>query len=124
MIVRAINNPSTELVDWAVDLVEQNVRSYYEREWSKGRKRRELMTRGMTFLCATCAATSEEILGFAAILPDDEPYEGGTTRRVLYLYELQVKKEWQGKGIGRALLDAVCGFAGNNEIHWVDADSL
>lgn len=96
--------PTKQLLTFAVNLVEANVKPFYGPDWCKKTKLRELSLPAMTFLVATVDNT---LAGFAAFLVDLEPNQDDTTRLITYLYEIQVKQEFRSRGIGAGLMEEV-----------------
>jgi ribosomal protein S18 acetylase RimI-like enzyme len=106
-----------ELLDYALDLVQTNVSHYYGTRWSPSKKRKELRTSGMVYVVVE--VDDGERAGFVALLVDTEPYKDDIERRVAYVYELQVDRRYQGKGVGTKLMGAVVSIAKCRGCEWI-----
>jgi GNAT superfamily N-acetyltransferase len=102
--------------DWAVNIVYGNVATFYGKEWCSEKKRKELKIPNMLFFVFYIGT---DPAGFAAALPDVEPYSFARTRKVLYIYEIQVRKQMQSQGIGSALMSEICLYAVRHSIPWL-----
>lgn len=71
--------------------------------WNWAHKRKEIRQRGMRYLLAYGLDTGSPI-GFLNFLYTTEEDAEGHSRRVAYVYELQLEAPHQGMGIGTALL--------------------
>lgn len=84
--------------DWIFDLTRTNMKDYYDGSWgwSDKNKRQELFEEHSRYLIATADETP---IGFIHIR-----FEMERSTAVLYVYELQIEAAFQGKGLGRFLM--------------------
>jgi ribosomal protein S18 acetylase RimI-like enzyme len=85
------------------EILQENMKTHYEKSkrlpWDAEKKREEIFEKNMRFLICF---DGDRIVAFSAFLFDIED-----KRLVLYLYELQVIKEYQRYGIGSFLMPLV-----------------
>ncbi|GAA6047257.1 hypothetical protein JCM3770_001852 [Rhodotorula araucariae] len=109
--------------DWAWDLFERNMRSFYEATeegYNAAEKRAELFHPDSRFLVLFPSAPSSTAppptpLGCCIFRFDTEETASEDDEElcdVAYCYELQVEAATQGKGVGRVLMDALDRLAG------------
>ncbi|BFZ53080.1 hypothetical protein PYCC9005_000103 [Savitreella phatthalungensis] len=96
--------PDSLLQD-CLSLVETNLADAYAAAsswgWSASAKLREMQTRGLHYLCLS---TGTDLAGFASY----KVTTFGTPKRtVVFLYELQIARAHQSRGLGGTLMDAV-----------------
>lgn len=82
-------------------IVEKNMKKFFEKSnsWDEKEKKDELKAEWMRFYIAY---DEEKLVGFASFRFDLD-----NDRKVVYLYELQVIKEYQGKGIGSFFIETL-----------------
>ncbi|OHS99009.1 N-alpha-acetyltransferase 40 [Tritrichomonas foetus] len=91
-----------ESKEWVFDLTRRNMQELYEKTWgwNEGKKKRELFDDEARYLILT-EEESNKPIGFVHIRFE---YENNTLRE--YIYEFQVEPEYQGKGVGRFMMQA------------------
>lgn len=89
-----------QLKDWVFELTARHMKTYYDNTWgwSAKNKRKELFESPARYLIATC---EDKPIGFIHIRFE---FEAGEI--ILYVYELHVEDEFQGKGLGKWLMQA------------------
>lgn len=104
-----------EWLEWTFQLCKKNMKRLYETAWGweDEKKREELKHEDARFLLA-CTDQGNEPIGYAHIR-----FEMEDTRHVLYVYELQVVPDEQGKGIGKMLMAMVEIIARKLEMAWI-----
>ena len=88
--------------DWVFELTERNMKEMYEKTWgwNEKTKKQELYGESAHYLIAT--TDDNKPIAFANIYFE---FQDGKVR--IYVMEFQVEKEYQHKGIGRFILQAV-----------------
>ncbi|KAL7026987.1 hypothetical protein ACKWTF_005257 [Chironomus riparius] len=88
-----------EIINELLELIESNVGNYFKSSklgWNERKKMRDLKSKNACYLIIK----DEDLLaGFSMF-----KFEMDFDRAVLYCYELQIKEEYQGKGLGRHLM--------------------
>ncbi|OHS99459.1 N-alpha-acetyltransferase 40 [Tritrichomonas foetus] len=89
-----------EYQDWVFDLTKRNMQELYEKTWgwNDNKKRHELFDDLARYLILINA--DKKPIGFAHIRFE---FVRGQTR--IYIYEFQVEPEYQGKGVGRFIMN-------------------
>ena len=96
-----------EYKTWMFDLTKRNMQKLYEETWGwgDGKKRNELFDDNSRYIIFTLdPQTPEESPKPVGFVHFRFELETGTLR--LYIYEFQVEPEYQGKGIGRFMMQA------------------
>ncbi|KAK5263553.1 N alpha-acetyl-transferase, partial [Exophiala xenobiotica] len=70
-----------------------------EIKWSPSKKRKEMKLPDMKYILLT---DQDRVIGFISFMVT---YEDGN--EVVYIYEIHFSPDWQGKGLGRKLMDVV-----------------
>jgi ribosomal protein S18 acetylase RimI-like enzyme len=99
-----ISKVPRETFKWIFDLLKTNMESFYEQTWgwSDSGKRNELKEGAALYLIAYETVDGKEVpVGYSHFRFD---YEEDKKTNVLYMYELQIEKRAQGKGLGRFLM--------------------
>lgn len=102
-------------LEWAFRICKTNMKRLYENVWGwdDAKKMDELNHENARFLLA-CPDHQAEPIGYAHIR-----FEMEDNRHVLYVYELQVCADAQGKGIGKLLMAAVETIAQRMDMAWI-----
>jgi ribosomal protein S18 acetylase RimI-like enzyme len=89
-----------EYREWIFEITARHMKTYYDGSWgwSDKNKRQELFEEHSRYLIALADAAP---VGFVHIR-----FEMETSTAVLYVYELQIEDAYQGKGLGRFLMQA------------------
>ncbi len=91
------------------NIIEENMKAYYQKSkrlpWDAEKKKEEIFETKMRFIVCF---DNDKIVGFTAFMFDIED-----KRPVLYLYELQIIKEYQHYGIGHFLMSLMNQIAKN-----------
>ena len=113
-MIDVIDRPTDSLLVWCVQMVQENMHAFYP--VNSEAKLTELKTENMVFFVIA------DGIGFGCGLLDDEPeyFMDGSegTRRVFYIYELQISSTFARRGYGTLLLRAMERYAVENEAHW------
>lgn len=91
-----------------LDLVEETSADDYrvsESGWSRSQKRKEMKLPDLRYLLLSDVSSNVSPLGLAGFISFMVTYEDGY--EVLYIYEIHLCPAWQGKGLGRHLMDTV-----------------
>lgn len=104
------------LSDEVYDIAETNMMKMYEENewtWTKARKSREIFHEDARMIIAKCKESGKTagFINFRFLLEDACP--------VLYVYELQVKKSFARKGLGRHLMLTAELIANKYKLEWV-----
>ena len=111
------DNMDTELVDWALGLVRDNLKDQYIEArwgWSDGEKRQELTDKAARYLIVRDNANEQRPVAFAhfRFMPEGD-FE------VLYVFELQLEDSVRRKGLGRHLMSLLELIARKQGMKWV-----
>jgi len=108
--------PST-LFSWAFELTKLNMKALYERtwRWKDCDKRSEMKENGALYLVALQSVNRNPI----AFAQFRFLFEEEKQAVVLYLYELQVSADYQGKGIGKLLMQILEQIGSTNSMKFI-----
>jgi N-alpha-acetyltransferase 40 len=110
-------NMEEKILDSCLDLVELTSAEHYRKSemgWSRAKKRKEMVLPDLKFILflkspyASEPGAENAVLGFISFMIT---YEDG--HEVVYVYEVHLLPEWQGKGLGRQLMGFVEAIARN-----------
>merc|ERR1711934_963201 len=91
-----VAEPSTETLDWCFGLLAENMEEIYEEDWEPEAKRRELRDDDTRIILARQGGEPVAFMHIRFL------FEEGV--EVLYLYELQLHKSMQRKGLGQRMM--------------------
>lgn len=102
---------SKNYIEHCLKLVQQTSAEDYEKSgvgWSLAKKRREMKLPDLKYICLSEygqpgeLSTTIRVIGFISFMIT---YEDG--HEVVYIYEIHFAPDWQGKGLGRKLMETV-----------------
>ena len=88
------------------EILQKNIKQFYINSswgWNEKEKKKEIKQKNMKYIIIFDKKNEEKILGFSTFQFDleENPHQDETDKRkIIYLYELHVSKEFQGKGLG------------------------
>lgn len=99
--IQSYNTFTPEQKDWIFGLTSRQMRPFYEKTWgwSDKNKRQELFGEKARYLIATCDGRPIAFVNFQFDVVTGSP--------LVYVYELHVEDEYQRKGLGKFLTQAV-----------------
>ncbi|OHT09011.1 N-alpha-acetyltransferase 40 [Tritrichomonas foetus] len=102
-IIRSFQRIPNEYADWAFDLTSRNMKQTLSKTWgwSDAGKHQELFEEDARFLIAVC---NDKPIGFVHFR-----FEQQNGEFVLFIYDIQIEPDFQGRGLGMFLADA-CWF--------------
>jgi ribosomal protein S18 acetylase RimI-like enzyme len=98
----AVSDISPDNLEECLRLIETTSAQDYETseiKWSPSKKRKEMKLPDMKYILLT---EQDRVIGFISFMVT---YEDGN--EVVYIYEIHFSPDWQGKGLGRNLMDVV-----------------
>ncbi|OHT08978.1 N-alpha-acetyltransferase 40 [Tritrichomonas foetus] len=100
--VSALNKCPEEFEEWAFQLIEKNMKAIYEETWgwNPDSKEAELLDESARFLFAY--NSENQPVGFVHYR-----FEFDNLETKSFIYDIQLEEEFQGKGLGKFLLQAV-----------------
>lgn len=90
-----------EFWEWVIDLTQANMKSIYQKAWgwNEQAKQQELLEDGARYLIAIAG---ERPIGFVHFRFEQQDGEF-----VLYIFDIQIEDNFQRKGLGRYMIDAL-----------------
>ncbi len=98
----AASDISPDYLEKCLRLIEATSGQDYQNseiKWSPSKKRKEMKLPDMKYILLT---EQDRVIGFVSFMVT---YEDGND--VVYIYEIHFSPDWQGKGLGRKLMDVV-----------------
>ncbi|XP_014224465.1 N-alpha-acetyltransferase 40 [Trichogramma pretiosum] len=109
--VKRVSELPQETLNWIFDLMERNMKTYYEQsqwKWDAAAKQTELTEPSAWYLIAF---NENNMLGFSHFRFDLD-----NQAEVLYCYELQLEPSARRKGLGRFMMQCLEVMASNNQM--------
>jgi N-alpha-acetyltransferase 40 len=93
------------------NILKENIKNFYIKTswgWNEKEKIKEMKSKNMKYILIIDPKKPETVVGFCSFQFDlelDPHDEEKQKRKIIYLYELHISKEYQGKGLGSILLN-------------------
>eukprot|EP01080_Neovahlkampfia_damariscottae_P009961 gene9961-2280_t len=111
-------------------ILKKNIKTFYENSewgWNENEKKKEMKQKNMKYIIIYDSKNEENILGFSCFqfdLEENPHQDEKDKRKIVYLYELHISSNFQGKGLGTIFISLLEEISKKTKLEYIMLTNL